>query len=118
MIDIDSKCSKIQTTKEIFDSVQRSNVCIWNWMINGLAVHELARDTIKVFTKMAVENVLPDSIAFLGVLTACSHCRSVTEGHKYFDLMRSRCSIRPHYRSTVDLLGQAGLVEDNYKAQI
>lgn len=93
LIDNDSKCSKIQTTKEIFDSVQRSNVCIWNWMINGLAVHELARDTIKVFTKMAAENVLPDSITFLGVLTACSHCGAVTEGHKYFDLMRNRYSI-------------------------
>ncbi|KAJ6866519.1 hypothetical protein NC652_037920 [Populus alba x Populus x berolinensis] len=93
LINNDSKCSKIQTTKEIFDSVQRSNVCIWNWMINGLAVHELARDTIKVFTKMAVENVLPDSITFLGVLTACSHCGAVTEGHKCFDLMRNRSSI-------------------------
>ena len=60
LIDIDSKCSKIQTTKEIFDSVHRRNVCIWNWMINGLAVHELARDTISLH-----EDVLLDSITFL-----------------------------------------------------
>ncbi|KAG6747286.1 hypothetical protein POTOM_049682 [Populus tomentosa] len=60
LIDIDSKCSKIRTSKEIFDSFQRSNVCIWNWMINGLAVHELARDTISLH-----EDVVLDSITFL-----------------------------------------------------
>ena len=86
-------CSKIQTTKEIFDGVQRNNVCIWNAMISGLAVHGRALDAIKVFTKMEVENVLPDSITFLGVLTAFSHCGAVTEGHKYFVLMRNRSSI-------------------------
>ncbi|KAJ6762059.1 PENTATRICOPEPTIDE REPEAT-CONTAINING PROTEIN [Salix koriyanagi] len=52
LIDMYSKCSKIQTAKEIFDGVQRNNVCVWNAMISGLAVHGLALDAIKVFTKM------------------------------------------------------------------
>ncbi|CAK7336850.1 unnamed protein product [Dovyalis caffra] len=117
LIDMYSKCGNIQTAKEIFDSVQRNNVCIWNSMITGLGVHGLALDAIKVFTKMEEENVLPDSITFIGVLTACSHCGLVTEGHKYFDLMRSRYSIQPqleHYGAMVDLLGRAGLLEEAF----
>ncbi|KAJ6291524.1 hypothetical protein OIU76_023576 [Salix suchowensis] len=117
LIDMYSKCSKIQTAKEIFDGVQRNNVCIWNAMISGLAVHGLALDAIKVFTKMEVENVLPDSITFLGILTACSHCGLVKEGRKYFELMRSRYSVQPHiehYGAMVDLLGRAGLLEEAF----
>jgi pentatricopeptide repeat protein len=117
LIDMYSKCGKIQTAKEIFDGVQRNNVCIWNAMISGLAVHGLALDAIKVFTKMEVENVLPDAITFLGILTACSHCGLVKEGRKYFDLMRSRYSVQPHiehYGAMVDLLGRAGLLEEAF----
>ncbi|KAI5569623.1 hypothetical protein BDE02_12G088800 [Populus trichocarpa] len=117
LIDMYSKCGKIQTAKEIFDGVQRNNVCIWNAMISGLAVHGLALDAIKVFTKMEVENVLPDAITFLGILTACSHCGFVKEGRKYFDLMRSRYSVQPHiehYGAMVDLLGRAGLLEEAF----
>lgn len=117
LIDMYSKCGKIQAAKEIFDGVQRNNVCIWNSMINGLAVHGLALDAIAVFSKMEVENVLPDSITFLGILTACSHCGLVKEGRQYFDLMRSRYSIQPqleHYGAMVDLLSRAGLLEEAY----
>ncbi|KAL3575552.1 hypothetical protein D5086_023653, partial [Populus alba] len=79
--------------------------------------HGLALDAIKVFTKMEVENVLPDSITFLGILTACSHCGLVKEGRKYFDLMRSQYSVQPHiehYGAMVDLFGRAGLLEEAF----
>ncbi|KAF2311629.1 hypothetical protein GH714_025353 [Hevea brasiliensis] len=97
--------------------LMRSDVSIWNSMINGLAVHGLALDAITLFSRMEEENVLPDSITFLGILTACSHCGLVKEGRKYFDLMKSHYLIQPqleHYGAMVDLLSRAGLLEEAY----
>lgn len=117
LIDMYSKCGKIQMAKEVFDTVQRNDVSVWNAMISGVAIHGLAADAIAIFTKMEMFIVLPDSITFLGLLTACSHCGLVEEGRKYFDHMRSRYSIQPqleHYGAMVDLLGRAGHIEEAY----
>ncbi|KAJ9140082.1 hypothetical protein P3X46_030769 [Hevea brasiliensis] len=117
LIDMYSKCGRIQIAKQVFISVQRSDVSIWNSMINGLAVHGLALDAITLFSRMEEENVLPDSITFLGILAACSHCGLVKEGRKYFDLMKSHYLIQPqleHYGAMVDLLSRAGLLEEAY----
>ncbi|KAK9995258.1 hypothetical protein SO802_019944 [Lithocarpus litseifolius] len=66
---------------------------------------------------MEDEHVLPDSITFIGILTACSHCGLVEQGCKHFDLMTSCYLIQPqlqHYGAMVDLLGRVGLLEDAY----
>lgn len=116
LIDMYSKCGKIETAKEIFETIQRDDVSVWNALINGLAVHGLALDAIAIFSRMEVENVSPDSITFVGILTACSHCGLVEQGHKYFDSMTCY-SIQPqleHYGAMVDLLGRAGHLDEAY----
>ncbi|KAK6944588.1 Pentatricopeptide repeat [Dillenia turbinata] len=67
LIDMYSKCGRIEEASGIFEITnQRSDVSVWNAMINGLAIHGLAFDAIKVFSQMEAENVAPDSITFLG----------------------------------------------------
>lgn len=117
LIDMYSKCGRIQRAKEVFNSVERGDVSVWNAMISGLAIHGLGRDVIDIFSKMKMENVLPDSITFLGLLTSSSHCGMVEEGRQYFDLMQSQYSIQPqleHYGAMVDLLGRGGHVEEAF----
>ncbi|KAK4760071.1 hypothetical protein SAY87_023202 [Trapa incisa] len=118
LINMYSKCGRIQTAREIFKRSPKSDVSVWNAMINGLAAHGLACDSIKVFSDMELEAVLPDSITFAAILTACSHCGLVEEGRRFFNLMRNRYSILPqlvHYGAMVDLLGRAGLINDAYE---
>lgn len=117
LIDMYSKCGSIKAAKEVFNSVHHDDICVWNSMINGLAIHGLALDAMGVFSQMEMESVSPDSITFIGLLTACSHCGLVEQGRWYFDLMRRHYSIEPqleHYGTMVDLLGRAGLVEEAY----
>ncbi|KAF8023438.1 hypothetical protein BT93_F0825 [Corymbia citriodora subsp. variegata] len=117
LIDMYARCGKIQTAREIFNSVHRDDVSVWNSMINGLAIHGHARDALTVFSELEQEKVTPDSITFVGLLTACSRCGLVEEGRKYFDSMRSRYSIQPeiqHYGAMVDLLARAGSVDEAY----
>ncbi|XP_050376251.1 pentatricopeptide repeat-containing protein At5g50990 [Argentina anserina] len=117
LIDMYSKCGRVQTAREIFGAFRRNDVSVWNAMINGLAIHGLALEAIEIFAKMEMENVLPDSITFVALLKACGHCNLVEEGRRYFDLMSSRYSMQPeieHYGAMVDLLGRAGLLEEAY----
>lgn len=117
LIDMYAKCGKVDIAKEIFTVVSRTDVSIWNAMINGLAIHGLASDAIAIFSRMEVEKISPDSVTFIGILTACSHCGLVEQGHKYFDLMKTCYLIQPeleHYGVMVDLLGRAGQLEEAF----
>lgn len=115
LIDMYAKCGRIDVSRQVFEEVARDHVSVWNAMISGLAIHGLAMDATLVFSRMEMEHVLPDSITFIGILTACSHCGLVEEGRKYFGMMQNRFMIQPqleHYGTMVDLLGRAGLMED------
>ncbi|XP_027338908.1 pentatricopeptide repeat-containing protein At5g50990 [Abrus precatorius] len=117
LIDMYAKCGRIDVSKRVFEDVTRDHVSVWNAMINGLAIHGLALDAMAVFSRMEMECILPDSVTFIGILTACSHCGLVEEGRSYFDMMQNCFLIRPHlehYGSMVDLLGRAGLLEEAY----
>ncbi|KAK7289915.1 hypothetical protein RIF29_03951 [Crotalaria pallida] len=117
LIDMYAKCGRIDVSKQVFEDVKRDHVSVWNAMINGLASHGLALDVTAVFSRMEVENVLPDYITFIGILTACSHSGLVEEGRKYFDMMQNRFLIQPqleHFGTMVDLLGRSGLLEEAY----
>ncbi|KAK1308054.1 Pentatricopeptide repeat-containing protein [Acorus calamus] len=74
LINMYSKCGSIEYAKKIFESVPKTDVSVWNSMITGLAIHGLSAETFKLFAKMESEAVEPDSITFVAVLTACSHC--------------------------------------------
>ncbi|KAI9114493.1 hypothetical protein K1719_014721 [Acacia pycnantha] len=112
-----ANCGRIKVARELFESARRDNVSVWNAMINGLATHGLALDAFEVFSRMKMENIFPDSITFIGIFTACSHCGLVEEGRRYFNLMQTCFSIQPqleHYGAMVDLLGRSGLLEEAY----
>ncbi|KAF2600348.1 hypothetical protein F2Q68_00008337 [Brassica cretica] len=118
LVDVYAKCGDIKSSREVFYGVERDDVSVWNAMITGFATHGLAEEAIRVFSEMEGGHVWPDSITFLGMLTACSHCGLLEEGKGYFDLMSQRYSIQPkleHYGAMVDLLGRGGKVKEAYE---
>ncbi|KAI6686480.1 hypothetical protein NL676_032393 [Syzygium grande] len=61
------------------------------------------------------ERLMPNSVTFVGVLSACNHKGMVDEGRSYFDKMINEYSIEPqleHYGCLVDLLARAGLIDE------
>ncbi|RZC84533.1 hypothetical protein C5167_047320 [Papaver somniferum] len=115
LIDMYSRCGRIETAKEVFESVKREHISVWNSMITGLAMNGLAWEVIEIFTRLKREDIKADSITFVGILSACSHCGLVEQGRQFFNSMRRNYSIEPeieHYGAMVDLLGRAGLLEE------
>ncbi|XP_010918754.3 pentatricopeptide repeat-containing protein At2g46050, mitochondrial isoform X1 [Elaeis guineensis] len=112
-----AKSGCIHNAFQSFCSISKPDLVTWSSMIYSYAFHGLARESIDIFGKMLHEGIRPDGIAFLGVLSACSHAGLVEEGLHYFDSMRKDYQIQPsseHYTCLLDLLGRAGHINEAY----
>ncbi|KAL4588989.1 hypothetical protein LXL04_001890 [Taraxacum kok-saghyz] len=115
LISFYSKCGCVNDALISFNSIVTPNVVSYNSMINGYAQNGYGENAILLFKKMEENNVRPNDVTFLGVLSACTHVGLVDKGFKYFNSMKCLYAIEPnvdHYATMVDLLGRAGLVDE------
>lgn len=116
-IDMFAKCGDVDSALRLFNGMPQSQRTIVSWtcVISGMALHGRGSEAVSLFEEMRRVGVFPDSVAFLCLLTACSHSGLVEEGKKYFSSMTKDYIIVPkieHYGCMVDLLSRAGLVEE------
>ncbi|KAK1697720.1 hypothetical protein QYE76_014417 [Lolium multiflorum] len=102
---------------QTFATIHNPDIVSWSSMVSSFAYLGCAKSAIRVFERMLRQGVRPDGIAFLGVLSACSHAGLIQDGLKYFLVMTKDYQIDPcpqHLACLVDLLGRAGRVQDAY----
>lgn len=115
LINLYSKCGSIKDASKIFDVAENEDIVSWTAMINGYAEHGCSQKAIDLFVKIHTCGLKPDSVTFIGVLTACSHAGLVDLGFHYFNLMINEYRINPskeHYGCMIDLLCRAGRLND------
>ncbi|XP_050873481.1 pentatricopeptide repeat-containing protein At2g46050, mitochondrial [Lathyrus oleraceus] len=113
-----SKCGSIASAFKCFELTSQPDLVTWTSLIYAYAFHGLAKEATEMFEKMLSRGIIPDKIAFLGVLTACAHRGLVTKGLHYFELMTNVYQIVPdseHYTCLVDLLGRYGLINEAFE---
>lgn len=114
LIDMYCKCGSIERALIVFREVTEKDVTLWTTMINGLAFHGYGKKALQLFSEMQQE-VKPNNVTIVAVLTACSHSGLVDEGLKLFNSMKEEYGIEPtteHYGCLVDLLGRSGMLAD------
>ncbi|KAL8031728.1 hypothetical protein ABFX02_13G045700 [Erythranthe guttata] len=115
IIDMYCKCGDIKTAREVFESTPQKALSGWNSMILGLATNGFEEEAFQLFTELEQSsNLNPDSVSFIGVLTASNHSVRVDKAREYFKVMKETYGIEPtikHYGCLVDVLGRAGLIE-------
>ncbi|KAF7146517.1 hypothetical protein RHSIM_Rhsim04G0101100 [Rhododendron simsii] len=113
LIDMYSKCGKVDTARLVFDRMHTRDIVSWNAMIFGYGIHGLGKKAVLLFHDMEIAGLCPDDVTFICLLSACSHSGLVYEGKKWFFAMSQYFYIAPrmeHYVCMVDLLGRAGLL--------
>ncbi|WMV19828.1 hypothetical protein MTR67_013213 [Solanum verrucosum] len=120
LIDMYGKCGSLKEARNLFDKANRGSLTCWNSMINCLALQGHWEGAIGVFKDMLRygDDVKPDTVTFIGLLSACTHGGLVEEGLSYYDLMTRVYGINPeieHYGCLIDLLGRAGRFEETMK---
>uniref|UniRef100_A0A1D1XLS4 Pentatricopeptide repeat-containing protein At2g29760, chloroplastic n=1 Tax=Anthurium amnicola TaxID=1678845 RepID=A0A1D1XLS4_9ARAE len=115
LVDMYAKCGSIHRAKEIFRALEHRDVLAWNTIIAGLAIHGHAREALQLFDEMTENEMRPDDITFVAVLSACSHSGMVDKGRQLLDLMSTMYGIDPkveHYGCLIDLLARSGQFEE------
>ncbi|CAH9099643.1 unnamed protein product [Cuscuta epithymum] len=101
----------VQATKCFF-SMTEKNIATWNAIISGLGAHGYVKEAINLFENLLVEeNLKPNDITLVGVLSACCHAGLLGYGRRVFNSMKELHGIEPkleHYSCMVDLLGRCG----------
>ncbi|XVF59667.1 hypothetical protein PTKIN_Ptkin07bG0294100 [Pterospermum kingtungense] len=111
LINMYSKCGCIKEADRVFNEALNYDIVSWTAMINGYAEHGYIHETIDLFEMLSKVHLKPDSVTFIGLLTACSHAGLADLGFHYFNLMSNEYQISPskeHYGCMIDLLCRAG----------
>ncbi|KAG8383358.1 hypothetical protein BUALT_Bualt04G0004100 [Buddleja alternifolia] len=115
LVNMYSKCGSIGEAARIFAMSENDDIVSWTAMINGYAEHGHSKEAINLFEKIPLVGLRPDSVTFIGVLSACSHVGLLDLGFHYFDLMTKEYRINPskeHYGCMIDLLCRAGRLRE------
>ncbi|KAE8721320.1 calmodulin-binding receptor-like cytoplasmic kinase 2-like [Hibiscus syriacus] len=112
-----SKCGHVDGALQCFVLVSEPDLVSWTSLIGAYSFLGHSKESIIVFEKMLATGVKPDQIAFLAILSACSHGGLVNEGIHYFNTMMNDYGTIPdseHYTCLIDLLGRAGLLDEAF----
>lgn len=120
IVDMYGKCGNINEAEQAFHDMPERNLITWNAMIGGYAHQGHADMALALFEEMTSgsNEVEPNYVTLVCVLSACSRAGAVKMGMEIFESMRARYGIIPgaeHYACVVDLLGRAGMVERAYE---
>ena len=110
LIDMYAKCGELKKAREVLEQLPLRDVVSWNALMAGYAQLGQASVVLDLFRRMRNE-VMPDPVTFLILLTSCSHAGLMEEGEKLFDDMHDVYHLDPtlkHYSCMVDLFGRAG----------
>ncbi|XP_052201591.1 pentatricopeptide repeat-containing protein At1g25360 [Diospyros lotus] len=111
LITMYARCGVIEAARSVFLTMPYVDSVSWNAMIAALGQHGYGAQALELFEEMLKEEILPDRITFLTVLSACSHAGLVKQGRSYFNSMHALYGISPgedHYARLIDLLCRAG----------
>lgn len=117
VIDMYVKCSKLSYGNIVFDNMNEKDVISWSSLILGYGLSGIVNIALELFDRMCEEGVKPNSVTFLGVLSACAHGGLLEKARLYFKMMEDsdvKAELK-HYASLVDCLARAGLLKEAEK---
>ncbi|XP_059649041.1 pentatricopeptide repeat-containing protein At3g03580 [Cornus florida] len=112
LIDMYSKCGSLKNSLLVFEQMKTKDVVTWTASIFAHGMYGEGKRALRAFKEMEATGVIPDHIAFLAIIFACSHSGLVAEGRACFDRMKKDYNIEPkieHYACMVDLLSRSRL---------
>ncbi|KGN62942.1 pentatricopeptide repeat-containing protein At4g21065 [Cucumis sativus] len=115
LIDMFAKCGDISKALKLFRAMNEKTIVSWTSVIVGMAMHGRGQEATCLFEEMTSSGVAPDDVAFIGLLSACSHSGLVERGREYFGSMMKKYKLVPkieHYGCMVDMYCRTGLVKE------
>ncbi|XP_020886737.1 pentatricopeptide repeat-containing protein At3g22690 [Arabidopsis lyrata subsp. lyrata] len=84
-----AECGELDCARKVFDEMSERNVVSWTSMICGYARREFAKDAVDLFFRMVRdEDVIPNSVTMVCVISACAKLEDLETGEKVYDFIR------------------------------
>ncbi|GAB2291737.1 hypothetical protein Dimus_025986 [Dionaea muscipula] len=125
LVEMYGKCGLVGKARDVFSlrgfnigEDCKRDVVLWTSMLGAYGRNGHHIDVIKLYDEMLVEGIRPDGVAFVTVISACSHTGKVGLGLQYFESMVRDFGLNPgseHYSCMTDLLCRAGELEKAWK---
>ncbi|KAI5667386.1 hypothetical protein M9H77_17239 [Catharanthus roseus] len=115
LIHMYAKCGSIDIAHSLFSRMACRDLVSWNTMIGGFGMHGFGQAALQLLQEMISSGVIPNSLTFTSVLSACSHSGLVNEALENFHCMSADFGFNPemeHFTCIADLLARAGQLED------
>lgn len=115
LVDMYARCGSLKDACAVFQSLDSPDIISWGTMIASYAQHNDYESAVACFHNMEEHGILPNTVIFTCLLTACNHANRVDEGCHHFKSIREHYRLLPtleHYYSMVELLGHGGLFEE------
>ncbi|XP_077236816.1 pentatricopeptide repeat (PPR-like) superfamily protein [Tasmannia lanceolata] len=80
LIHMYGKCGDLESARRVFDRMRKRDVISWNAMITGYAQNGVSDEAITLFHAMKKENLEPNKITLVGVLSACASVGALESG--------------------------------------
>ncbi|XVF50139.1 hypothetical protein PTKIN_Ptkin04bG0071700 [Pterospermum kingtungense] len=113
-----SECGGFKDCENAFNEIDQPDLIGWTAMISSYAKHGKGVEALRVYELMKKEGINPDSVTFVGILSACSHSGLIEEGYYHLNSMAKDYRIQPgyhHYACMVDILGRSGKLREAEK---
>lgn len=117
LVDFYSKWGRIEDAQNVFERMPQKNVISWNALISGYGNHGRGVEAVELFERMVREQMVPNHVTFLAVLSACCYSGLSDRGWKIFESMTRDYNVKPramHYTCMVELLGREGLLDEAF----
>ncbi|KAM3407377.1 hypothetical protein ACQJBY_001040 [Aegilops geniculata] len=115
LLDMYAKCGCVDSAELVFNGTPSLDAVLWTTMISAYGKFGRAQDAVCLFDRMASLGIKRDGVAYLAVLSACSHGGLVREGWHYFKFLfdgQSSVKLQPeHYGCMADLICRRGHLE-------
>nr|CAD1841652.1 unnamed protein product [Ananas comosus var. bracteatus] len=80
LIDMYSKCGKLEKAREILERQTEKDVVSWTAMIAGYAQKELCVEALHTFGDMQAHGIRPDNIGLASAISACAGIKAIKQG--------------------------------------
>ncbi|KAF9616010.1 hypothetical protein IFM89_027949 [Coptis chinensis] len=117
LIDMYAKCGHLNASHQIFKEIPIRDSVSWSALIRAHGLYGYSAEALQLFNQMLEEDIEPDNITFLAILSACSHGGFIEQACKLFEQIQQDNRIDltlEHYACYIDLLGRSGNVENAY----
>ncbi|XP_024545070.1 pentatricopeptide repeat-containing protein At3g09040, mitochondrial-like [Selaginella moellendorffii] len=114
LVDMYSKCGNLINAREIFDSVSKPDLVLWNSIILGCALNDENELALELLDRLQQQNLSPDDGTFVAALKACGNSAALETGRTiHTQVLNAGLESKPLVAtSLVDFYAKSGTMDE------